>query len=82
MRVTYSPRADTLYVEISDRAVAYTTDVSRRGCYEHGIDYAEDDTPVGVEFLNASRGVDLSDIPRADEIAAALERVRGIRVLA
>ena len=55
--------------------------MSRGPDYERGIDYAEDGTRVGVEFLNASRGVDLTDIPRADEIAATL-KARGFRILA
>ena len=81
MMVRYDPDADALYVRFTDAVVAYTDDVSRGRQYERGVDYAEDDTPIGVEFLNVSRGVDLTEIPRAAEIAAALERVRGIRVL-
>ena len=81
MRVEYDPASDTLYIELSDSLVEYTEDVSPGRQYDRGIDYAADGTPVGVEFLNASRGVDLTGIPRSDEIAGALERVRGIRVL-
>lgn len=80
MRVTYSERADALYVELSDKPFGHTADVSRGPDYERGIDYAEDGTPLGVEFLNASRGVDLTDIPRAAEIAATL-RARGFKIL-
>ena len=58
----------------ADKPWAYTDDVSRGREYERGIDYAEDGTPIGLEFLNASRGVDLTDIPRAREIAAELAR--------
>ncbi len=80
MMVRYDPDADALYVRFADAVVAYTDDVSRGRQYERGIDYAEDDTPVGVEFLNVSRGVDLTDIPRADEIARLLVE-HDIRVL-
>jgi hypothetical protein len=82
MKLTHSPRADALYVELSNRPVAYTENLSRDGYYERGVDYAEDGTPVGVEFLNVSRGVDLTDVPRSDEIAAALDQVRSIHILA
>ena len=82
MRVEYDPSVDTLYVHLSDEPQAYTEDLSAGRQYERGVDYAEDGTAVGVEFLNASRGVDLTGVPRAVEVAAALERVRGIRVLA
>ncbi len=80
MELRYSPRADALYVEFNTRTIAYTDDISRNGYYERGVDYAEDDTPVGVEFLNVSRGVDLTDVPRADEVARLLAE-HDIRVL-
>jgi hypothetical protein len=72
IQVRHSPSADALYVRCSDRPVAYTEDISRTRAYERGVDNAEDGTPVGVEFLGVSRGVDLTDVPRADEIAALL----------
>ncbi len=81
MRVEYDPEVDALYVHLSDKPFGRSEDKSPSRQYERGVDYAEDGTPIGVEFLNASRGVDLTDIPRADEIAKALERVRHIRVL-
>jgi hypothetical protein len=77
----HSLHADALYVRFADRPVAYTEDISRNGYYERGVDYADDDTPVGVEFLGVSRGVDLTDVPRAAEIAAML-REHHIRELA
>ena len=80
MKVEHDPRADALYVRLSDKPYAYMEDVSRGPQYARGVDYAADGTPIGVEFLNVSLGVDLTDIPRADEIAVALER-RGIRIL-
>jgi len=82
VRVEYDPSADALYANFSEEPFAYSEDLSRGKQYERGVDYAADGTPIGVEFLNASRGVDLTAIPRADEIATALERVRGNRVLA
>jgi uncharacterized protein YuzE len=68
----YSPRADALYVRFTDRPVAYTDDISQGPYYERGIDYDDNDVPVGVEFLNASKGVDLTGVPLADEIAPRL----------
>jgi hypothetical protein len=58
-----------------------TEDVSRRGQYEHGIDYDASGRVLGYEFLNVSRGVDLSGLPHRQELAALFDRVRGIRVL-
>ncbi len=81
MDFRYSPTADALYTRFNDRRIAYTDNISRHGYYERGVDYADDDTPVGVEFLNVSRGVDLTDVPHAEEIAHLL-RERQIRELA
>ena len=76
MELRYSPTADALYIRFSDREAAYSDNISRNGYYERGVDYAEDDTPVGVEFLGVSQGVDLTDVPRADEIARLLREHR------
>jgi uncharacterized protein YuzE len=80
MKISYDRKIDVLYVELGEGPVGHTEDVSRGPYYERGVDHAEDGTPIGVEFLNASRGVDLTDIPRADEIAAEL-KARGFRIL-
>ncbi len=61
-----------MYIQFDDREVAYSENISRGREYDRGVDYAADGTPVGVEFLNVSRGVDLTDVPRADEIARLL----------
>ena len=77
MDVEYDRDADALYVSLNDEPYSYGKDLDLR----RRIDYAEDGTPVGVELLYPSLGVDLSDLPRADEIAQAL-RAHDVRVLA
>ncbi len=67
---------------IGDGEVARSEDISRGRQYERGIDYAEDDSILGVELLNVSHGVDLAGVPYADELAAALERLHGVQVVA
>ena len=81
MRMQHSARANLIYIQLDDRDVAYSENISRGREYDRGVDYAADGTPVGVEFLNVSRGVDLTDVPRADEIARLL-RENEIRELA
>jgi uncharacterized protein YuzE len=56
MMVRYDPDADALYVMLVDRPVDYTDDVSPGRFYERGIDYTEDGTVRGYEFLSVSRG--------------------------
>ncbi len=72
MRLQLDPSVDALYVEFDNRPVAFTDDISRGEGYDRGVDYAMDDTPIGVEFLNVSRGIDLTDVPRAEEISRLL----------
>ncbi len=76
MDLKYSPRADALYVRFTDRPVAYSEDISRNGYYQRGVDYDDDDEPVGVELLNVSKGVDLTGVPHADEIAQRLDELK------
>ena len=81
MRATYDPEVDILYVTLSDELVDHTEDVSRRRQYERGIDYTADGSLVGYEFMNASRGIDLSGLPHRTELATLLERTRGLKIL-
>lgn len=85
MMMRHDPEADAAYVyvdgPIPDGGVAYTEDVSRGGQYERGIDYDADDRIVGYEFLNVSRGVDLTDLPHRDELSTVFDK-QGIRIVA
>ena len=67
IRHRYDPEADAVYVAVR-RAHAFGEDLgpNRR------IDYAADRTPVGIELLSVSRGVDLDDLPYRDEAARIL----------
>ena len=68
-QAVYDAESDVLYVQLSDGAApqqAFLDDLRI-------IDYSEDRAVVGVEFLNASAGVDLSDVP----FAPTVERLIG-----
>jgi uncharacterized protein YuzE len=81
MRATYDPEVDILYVTLSDELIDHTEDVSGGRQYERGIDYSADGSLVGYEFMNASRGIDLNGLPHRAELAALLERTRGLKIL-
>lgn len=69
MIVERDEEADAAYVRLSDAgAYAYGEDLdpARR------IDYSREGHPIGVELLNVSRGVDVTDLPDADAIATRL----------
>lgn len=71
IELSHDPRADAVYVRLSDAPFARTEqlDDARR------IDYAADGSPVRVEILDVSRGADVAGLPEADEIAAHLRRI-------
>ncbi len=75
--VEHDPEADALYIRLSDKPYAFGEDLD----HARRIDYAADRTPIGVELLYVSHGVDLADLPRADEVARVL-REHNIRALA
>jgi uncharacterized protein YuzE len=58
-RATYSEKADALYVYLTD------ADVERTKALDdyRNVDFDATGGVVGVEFLEASRGLDLRDIP-------------------
>ncbi len=69
MRVGYDERANAVYVYLRDAPYAYgkSLDDARH------IDYSADGRPIGVEFLNVSKGVNVDDVPERSAITRALE---------
>lgn len=69
IQIQFDPEGDALYVALEDS----DGEVESEQLDEFRIiDYDEDGSPVGVEFLFVSRGLDLTGIPHADRIAAAI----------
>jgi uncharacterized protein YuzE len=73
----HDEKADAIYIRLSEKDYAYGEDIDP----ERRIDYAADGTPVGIELLCVSTGVDLRDLPEQQTIARLLAEHR-IRVLA
>jgi len=69
MEFRYDTEADAIYIYLSDKPYVYglELDDARR------IDYAADDSPIGIELIGASYGVNLDGLPQAYEIAELLE---------
>jgi uncharacterized protein YuzE len=74
MKSKYDAEADAIYFYLSQKPYAYGIDLDN----ERRIDYASYNTPVGVELLCVSKGVNLYGLPHKDEIAKILEG-NGIR---
>jgi len=77
LRTEFDKRADAVYVYFSDAKVARTEKLDDM----RYIDYASDDSLIGVELLCVSEGVITDDLPNRAEIERALED-RGIKVFA
>ena len=69
MKFKHDPEADAIYIYLSEKPYAYGTDLDD----ERRIDYASDNTPIGVELLWVSDGVNLNSLPHIDEITEVLE---------
>jgi len=72
MKAKYDAEADAIYIYLGEKPYAYGKDLDD----ERRIDYASDNTPIGVELLCVSDGVNLDSLPRIDEIAKVLEAER------
>ena len=62
--VTYDPDADVVYVLLNDIHVEKTKALDDVRL----IDYSADGAVVGIEFINASAGIDVRDIPFAQTV--------------
>ncbi len=67
--------ADAIYISLSNKPYAYGKDLDD----ERRIDYAGDNTLIGVELLCVSDGVNIDVLPHRDEIIDVLES-NGIKV--
>ncbi len=75
MKFKHDTEADAIYISLSHKPYAYGKDLDD----ERRIDYAVDNTPIGVELLNVSKGVNLDGLPHVDEIAESIE-AEGIKI--
>ena len=75
--VKHDPIADAVYIDLASKPVSYTKEIDNN----RNIDFAYDDTPVGIELLSVSDGVDLSDLPERESVEKAAELL-GLKVLA
>lgn len=68
MQLTYDEIADAAYVYFTQAPVSSTEELASGVL----VDYDKDGVAVGVEFLDVSDGIDLSEVPRRDEITSLL----------
>ena len=73
MLVQYDPEADALYVEFGDAPASRTGRLD-----ELHADHAADGGVIGVEFLEASRGISLAGVPDRERVDRLLRSMRAI----
>lgn len=74
MEVTYDPEADAIYVQLREPAPddrVWTKDLE--GHRLVNLDQAGN--VIGIEFLVVSQGIDLTDVPEAERVAALLRAI-------
>ena len=76
MEYEYDANADCAYILINKLPYAYSKEIDDT----RFVDYAEDDTVIGIELLYVSGGVDICDLPYKTEIGKLLEK-NDIKVL-
>lgn len=84
MRLEYDPIGDIAYIQVAstpDVRVHHTERVGSGDEYERGIDYDDDGQIVGYEFMHASEGLDLRQLPHQQQIADFIESVVNLRVV-
>jgi len=69
MRVKYDREADAVYIYLNSKPYAYGEDLDD----QRRIDYASDNTPIGVELLCIGEGVNVEGLPNIEKIAEAIE---------
>ena len=77
MRIKYDPEADAVYIYLHNKPYSYGKELDK----ERRIDYAADGTPIGIELLAVSKGVNVDDLPQQDKIVTLLEG-KNIKVFA
>ena len=72
LRISTDPEADAIYIQLRALPVSYTKELDDN----RYIDYAEDGTPVGIDLLGVSEGVDLADLPETATFVRVLEELK------
>ena len=78
MYAEYDKKADVIYIYLNDKPVDHTEKLDDL----RYIDYAHDNTPIGIELLCVSEGVITNDLPQRAKIEALLEKKYHIKLFA
>jgi len=71
MELTYDDEADAIYIGLRDGESRGAREASPHTLVHYGIG----GQVIGVEFLVVSQGIDLTDVPDAERVAALLRAI-------
>ena len=71
MKHTYDKEANAVYIYLCEKPYSF----GRRLDDERSIDYAHDGTPIGIEILYVSSGVNVTGLPESDELIKLFEGI-------
>jgi uncharacterized protein YuzE len=72
LHLEHDRKADAVYVRI--KAAGERINRTKELDENRILDYAVDGSVIGIEFLNVSNGVDLSDLPHRAELMKLLSK--------
>jgi uncharacterized protein YuzE len=72
MKLQYDAEADAVYIRLGEGAYAYGEELDP----ERRIDYADGGSPIGIELLCVSGGVDIRSLPDKQAISRLLAKHR------
>jgi hypothetical protein len=75
MQLEHDLQADAVYITLRDEAYSWGQDFDHR----RRVDFGADNTPIGIELLLVSKGVDVTDLPEREAIIGLLHD-RGIAI--
>ena len=69
LNYTYDKEADAIYIYLDDKPYSYTKELDDFRL----VNYAADYTPIGIELLCVSKGVNTWDLPNKRAVEHVLE---------
>ena len=72
---TYDPAADAVYIRLARKPLAYTEEIDD----QRHVDYAEDGTPIGIELLYVSDGVETKGLPQPEVVGRVVEAAKCLK---
>ncbi len=72
LRVESDPGADAVYIRLSDAPIGYTSELDDNRLIDYSMNPG---TPVGIDLLVVSQGVNLTGLPESDTVKKVLDAI-------